>query len=291
MSLLDKIIQRVLNLINWFLNKPQQAKLATFFTRVLVDKKNSIQFDKNLDQFWLVHDAIYLDVRTLPKYYFEYRDYSNEMKEVFLKNYSPNNGDIIIDLGAGVGTELYFYSKKVSSKGKIYAIEASPDSFSILKQLSKKNQFDNVSLHHLAITEKTGHIWIEQRRAYNANQINKEQRGVKVSETTLDNFVENNNIKKINLLKVNIEGAELNLIKGMSDSIHIIENIAISCHDFIFEHDTQITKTIVDYFEHHNFKISYNNTGIQYIDSWIYGKKKKKLINITFFQEPQCQAS
>lgn len=275
MTILDKIIQRVLNLINTFISKTQQASLATFITKIMVNKKNSIQYDKNFDQFWYIFDNVYLDIKKSPKYYFTFKDYSNEIKRVFLKDYKPKQGDIIIDLGAGIGTELYFYSKKIGAHGKLYAIEANPEAFAKLNVLSEKNKIKNASFYNLAIIEKSDTVWIEQREAFNANQINKEKKGVKVKGMTLDEFVKQQNINTINLLKVNIEGAELELIKGMTESIHIINNIAISCHDFIFEHDTNITETIANYFKEHGFKISYNNTGINYVDSWIYGKRIK----------------
>jgi hypothetical protein len=48
----------------------------------------------------------------------------------------------------------------------------------------------------------------------------------------LDTFVEDNRIQSIDLLKMNIEGAEELAILGMSKSAHRIKNIAIACHDF-----------------------------------------------------------
>lgn len=73
---------------------------------------------------------------------------------------------------------------------------------------------------------------------------------------------------------MNIEGAELDAIQGMQESIKIIKNIAVSCHDFLESHkDKDIMNTYYDFLKQNNFEISTQHTGHIVKDSWIYGKK------------------
>ena len=90
---------------------------------------------------------------------------------------------------------------------------------------------------------------------------------------TFDDFIEENNIDRIDLFKVNIEGAEMQIIKGMDKHIQLIENFAISCHDFLFQEETHIRETVSEFFKSKGFEVSEINTGNKYIDSWIFGKR------------------
>lgn len=56
-------------------------------------------------------------------------------------DYAPKDGDVIIDIGAGVGTETLIYSMMTGKNGKVFAIEAHPATSRSLK-LMIRNQFD-----------------------------------------------------------------------------------------------------------------------------------------------------
>ena len=60
----------------------------------------------------------------------------------------------------------------------------------------------------------------------------------------------------------------------MKESIKLIENIAVSCHDFLFKENKKIKESLVGFFQENDFEIYYNNTGNTVTDSWIYAKKK-----------------
>ena len=94
---------------------------------------------------------------------------------------------------------------------------------------------------------------------------------------TLDEFVDIHKITKINLLKMNIEGAELQVIKGMTTSVDLVDNFAISCHDFLFKEVTTIKETVKSFFEKNGFVVEEIQTGDKYIDSWIFGRRVKPL--------------
>lgn len=141
----------------------------------------------------------------------------------------------MIDIGAGVGEEVLPVSDLVGSMGMIHAIEANPNTFAVLKYYCANNRLTNAVLHNLAITEKSGAIFIEDDGGYGVqNAIAMQQTGkmIEVNAQSLDDFIELNKIESIDLLKVNIEGAERFVVKGMDRSVANIKHIAISCHDF-----------------------------------------------------------
>ena len=267
---INKLLHRVFKVVS---NKQQRARIVTRISQLFVDPQNSVEYDETFNMYWQVHKGIYLQINEAPIFDFTYQQYADRIEAMFCRAYPLKPNDVIVDLGAGIGGELHFYNERMEGKGHIYAIEASPDSFQKLNKLVQKNKLPLVSTHHLAITAENGSVWIEETDAYKANQINSKQSGIEVTGLTLDEFVKQQGINKIDLLKVNIEGAEQLIIEGMEQSVHLIENFAISCHDFLFKEETQIKETVSEFFKANGFEVTEINTGNKYIDSWIYGKR------------------
>ena len=164
------------------------------------------------------------------------KHFESVLLHYFANQYQPKKGDVIIDLGAGVGEEMIVLSDWVGDQGHVYAIEATPRIAEALKFAKDVNHLKNVSISNIAISDKNGPVDIADESGYVGNTINSvvESQGhtFKVPGMTLDDFFRNQQISKVDLLKVNIEGAEQFMIKGMDNAVTKIKNIAISCHDF-----------------------------------------------------------
>ena len=194
--------------------------------------------------------------------------------------YMPTLGDMVIDVGAGVGEEVQPVARLVGPTGKVFAIEANPRTFGILAYFCKKNHLANVNIFQLAITEKAGHVFIDDDGAYGVqNSISNRAGGAqfKVESISLDDFIDGNSIAYVDLLKVNIEGAEQFLVKGMSKSLFKIRRVAISCHDFRFnagESEFYRTRENVVSFLQKHFNIFYQKSGDPVRDNYVYGVNK-----------------
>ena len=87
-------------------------------------------------------------------------NFKNPVKEttmslnLFTKYYTPKKDDIIIDVGAGIGTELNYFSRKIGPKGKIICIEADPLAFKCLKKLSQILKIKNALFINIGVGEK-----------------------------------------------------------------------------------------------------------------------------------------
>jgi len=194
----------------------------------------------------------------------------------------PGAGDCVIDIGAGVGEEVSIYSQLVGPSGKVHALEANPISFAALKFMCEQNNFVQTTAHHLAIYNADDQVTIEDDiENYLVNTINKvapKSSGIIVKATTLDSFVKENGISRIDFLKSNIEGAEQYLIEGMATSVNIIKNICVSCHDFrhIYHNHGEFymtKKRVMEFFQQKGFRLIVRSTGNRVVDDYIYGSK------------------
>jgi FkbM family methyltransferase len=149
--------------------------------------------------------------------------------------YKPGPGDIVMDIGAGLGEESLIYAQLVGERGKVIAVEANPKTCEALKFAVDKNSFKQVLPVNKALYENETEIFIEDNSEnYLVNTISETQvgNGFKVKAVSFNQLIEELNIEKIDFLKVNIEGAEQYLTLSMSECFKRVKNLCISCHDF-----------------------------------------------------------
>lgn len=120
----------------------------------------------------------------------------------------------ILDLGAYIGDTAYCFTKIFGCK-KIYAFEPDPANLNILKKNIKLNSLQNkVEPVSYGTGIKNGYFYLTQGGAGSIINNEKSKNTIKVKVTTIDNFVEKNNIKKVDLIKMDIKGAEFDTLKG-----------------------------------------------------------------------------
>jgi len=207
---------------------------------------------------------------------------------IFFKYYIPKKKDIVIELGSGIGTETLLLSKLVGDKGKVYAIEADPEIFKLLKKNINENNLKNVTLLNFAITNKRGIVNFTQSQKLSkfdnwlGNLVHKNGKK-KIKSISLMHIIKKYKIKKINFLKCNIEGSEYPVIKSFFKSpSNIVINWCVSCHDFLKIKKMMTMKKIIKIFLKNNYKIkrdklSYFIFGKYYLYAKFEKKYKKKL--------------
>ncbi len=150
----------------------------------------------------------------------------------FLWGYQPQEGDVVLDIGAGVGEEALLFSREVGERGKVICVEAHPKAYRCLQKLVAYNRLANVTLLHQAVAEPScAMVKIKDSDEYLTNRIG-DAAGIRVKATTVDAIHQTLGLGRINFLKMNIEGAERLAIQGMSGILRSTEVLCISCHDF-----------------------------------------------------------
>ena len=151
----------------------------------------------------------------------------------FLWGYTPKVGDVVIDVGAGVGEEALTFSRAVGKHGTVICIEAHPRTFRCLEKLVQYNRLENVVAIHQAVAEPACRVAIiEDSDDYLGNRSGA-AKGISVPATTIDAIYQQLGLGKVHFLKMNIEGAERFAIQGMTQTLQHTEVLCISCHDFL----------------------------------------------------------
>lgn len=157
---------------------------------------------------------------------------SSMMHEKTIVNLVKNEikkGDVVIDIGAHIGYYTVLFAKLVGPEGKVFAFEASPTNFEILKKNISVNGYKNVILNNKAVSDKNGKLtlYITGRtstenflfKPENFTDSSKIKQTVEIDSITLDDYFQDFN-GEINFLKMDISGAEPRVMKGMSSILN-----------------------------------------------------------------------
>lgn len=131
-------------------------------------------------------------------------------------------GDVVIDIGAYVdGWYTLLAAKLIGSKGHVYAFEPHPIYFQRLKENVQINQLTNVTLERLGIFNKNGSSTFYE--AQFGSSIIKSQvvamtkikpKEITIQTITLDTYIKAKNIRHVSLIKIDVEGVEMSVLKG-----------------------------------------------------------------------------
>ncbi len=150
------------------------------------------------------------------------------------KGWEIGSNDVVVDVGANIGNFAMAASKATSNK--IYAFEPVPKNFELLKRNIELNNMHNILPFQLAVAGDAGQVVMHVSEVDTAHSITHQafaQAGdVSVEAVTLAQFFQDQNIAKIDFLKVDSEGAEYDMFAKMSEPMFAkINKIAIEHHE------------------------------------------------------------
>jgi FkbM family methyltransferase len=126
----------------------------------------------------------------------------------------------VIDVGANLGYYSVLASRLVGPGGKVLAIEAEPGNFALLERNLAENGCTNVEAFQLALSDAPGRVALHTDRSNRGNPslvgANVPDRGgaVEVEAMTLDAFLAGRGAGRIDLVKMDVQGAEGRVLAG-----------------------------------------------------------------------------
>ena len=203
------------------------------------------------------------------------------LKSLFFFDYHPTHNDIIFNIGADNGLEIETFCEKVGPHGKVYAIEPNPDCCRRLKKLQQILNLNNLVILQYAIGENEEDLILSNSENSIESQIinedvtnNKEH--FKVNQISFDKIIKQYEIKKIDYVKVNIEGYETNFLEGYRYLQPKVKNFCIGCHDFLSP-PKKTFDTVKSWLIKNDYQINFykNYKKLEIFEKYyIYGKSK-----------------
>ena len=191
-----------------------------------MQKIREIKFNKQNLKFVYRDDS---DLSVIEEFFVDHMYKSVE--EIIAKTKDP-----ILDIGAHIGI-FSIYSQVLSAnrktKSEIIALEPEPNNFKLLKENLKLNHCKNVKVKQYALVanDSPSAVLYLSENTHNHSTASESDNFIGVPAVTLEKLIEQNKIKKIGLLKMDIEGAEYDIIFNLQSSIlNSIQNLVVEYH-------------------------------------------------------------
>lgn len=143
-------------------------------------------------------------------------------------------GDVVVDVGANIGNHTVFYSKKVSPGGVVYALEPQRITFEFLCANLVLNGLTNVIPMQVGVGEAEGQLIVPVANPniiqnFGAVKIEGSTSGDLIKIIALDNL----DLQRCNLIKIDVEGMELQVLLGAEKTIR-------TCRPFLFVENNEL---------------------------------------------------
>jgi len=181
------------------------------------DNDQSVKFVLDYSQFSQKHIGLHFEHGQM---------YEGETFDFITKNI--NNGDTFLDIGTHVGFFSIIASKLVGDSGKVYSFEMNHSNYSHLLAHIRINESKNIVPHNWAVSDKSGIIQffnnIDNDGGHSLWDCGKHEFNIKSKENpnsiisysiSIDDYFDSN--RKVNLMKIDTEGAEVLVLKGMQN--------------------------------------------------------------------------
>jgi len=226
----EKILEKIKETYNLLADeKSKMTYLTTWLSRMLNDE--------NLTYLFESEDATNTDGEI-----FKYKDFlveglnDAEKKELHyeiykMKYFIPEPNDIVFDIGAYVGDSSIFFSSYIGKKGKIYSFEPIKANFNLLLQNIELNNLKDVIIPiNMGCADKSGFTGaISTKSGASWAFLSGNDGNERVELISIDDFVDSNDISKLDLIKIDAEGAEYNIILGAKETIERFKPKMVIC--------------------------------------------------------------
>ncbi len=148
-----------------------------------------------------------------------------ELNEITFLKKILKKGDFFLDIGANIGLFSIHASRIIGDKGKIISFEPSPITFSRLKENIDLNDFKNIDIRNIGISDNKGELTLNISEsghdAWDTFAVNIDKKMFNKCTTvpvhTLDEELKDIDKEKIALVKIDVEGWEKFVLNGAKE--------------------------------------------------------------------------
>jgi FkbM family methyltransferase len=172
----------------------------------------------------------------------------------------------------------------VGPKGKVFSFEPTPFTRSVLKQVLALNGVTgNLVVRSEAVSDRSGKTTFydtgdEISNANSLVHIDRSKTGIEVDLISVDEFVEQNGVKP-DCIKIDVEGAELNLLRGARKTFTEIRPVArLGLHPPQIKQNEQSLEEVWSILEEFRYRVEFNGGEVE--KAWFCGQPELFDVNL-----------
>ncbi len=143
------------------------------------------------------------------------------VRERLMRAFRPGRGDVVVDCGAFLGFGAIRIARD-APEGRVFAVEASGECHALLKRNIEANQAANVVPLHRGVWNSVTELDLETTFAQGNSLVAEVQQGdrrEKVPTLTIDGLVADQNLARLDMLSLTLNGAEVEALAGAADTL------------------------------------------------------------------------
>jgi FkbM family methyltransferase len=134
-------------------------------------------------------------------------------------------GDTVLDVGANIGFHSMYFAELVGKAGKVLSFEPIEVNFNAFKSNLQLNDFPQIMANNIALGNENEdlaiHLDIDEQNPGAFNLLAPGDKNYTVKCEKGDDFLKTNGIEKVNFIKIDVEGYEYEVMKGMKHYIQL----------------------------------------------------------------------
>ncbi len=201
----------------------------------------------------LIMKSYYIWSRIIPSFYFPYRFSGGRIyldikesramlaralglyeldKYKAIRNFLPAGG-VFIDVGANKGDFSLVATKIAGNKGTVFSFEPEPENCGWIKKSISLNGYKNIFLHQIALSDENGlaPFYLGKKTGWHTllpDQTRRNKKVIKVQVRTLDSLLKELSFnKKIDMIKIDVEGSEMTVLQGAEETLKANKDIVL----------------------------------------------------------------
>jgi len=186
---------------------------------------------------------------------------------VYERELQVHKGATVIDVGAHVGFFTLKAASETGPKGKVVAIEPEPRNVELLKRNVERNALVNIAIVNKAAWNKCGKAPLYLGISSKTHSLITPSNGqIQVCVDTLDHIADELGLSHVDFVKIDTEGAELEVLKGAEDILNSDGiKLSIAAYHMLPDGSPEFPH-IIDYLRTKGFQIhTYTQDGSCYI--------------------------
>jgi len=144
---------------------------------------------------------------------------SHESGEVRFLESIIRPGMKVIDVGANIGITSVTIARNIGKDGELYSFEPVSHYFRILQQNLSSNGIENAEALPVALSDRIGETEFYLKELSSGIVFEEEAKKTRVSTLSIDSFLQQREVERIDLINMDCEGSELLVLRGAKETL------------------------------------------------------------------------
>jgi len=133
-------------------------------------------------------------------------------------------GQTFIDIGGNKGDFSLLAAKITGQKGQVLTFEPEPENCHWFNESIQLNQYSNIRLFDIALSDSNGkaQLFLGEKSGWHSlvsSQGKTDNSTIEVEKRTLDSILNESDIQQVDMIKIDVEGAEMEVLLGAEDTL------------------------------------------------------------------------